>query len=440
MTEEQHGGAEVTVRGVCWSTSENPTTSDSTTVNGSGTGSFTSNLTGLSCETTYYVRAYATNSAGTAYGPQVNFTTSQCSVNLPTVTTTSVSNITENSAQSGGNVTDDGGAEVTARGVCWSTSENPTIADDKTSDGTGTGSFISSLTGLTANTTYYVRAYATNSVGTSYGNEISFTTLAVSLPTVSTTEGSSITPTTAQSGGNITDDGGGTITARGVCWSTAHNPTIVDNKTDDGTATGIFTSSITGLTATTTYYIRAYATNSAGTAYGDEITIITSTATVTDYEGNVYQTITIGSQEWMCENLKLTKYADGTAIPLVTNSTEWGNLTTPGYYWYNNDEPTYANTYGALYNWYTVEKGNLCPTGWHVPTDAEWTTLTDYLGGASVAGGKLKETGTAHWSYPNTGATNESGFTALPGGGRSLNGTFGYVGSSGGWWSSTGSS
>ncbi|MBA7527477.1 hypothetical protein ES705_19653 [subsurface metagenome] len=142
----------------------------------------------------------------------------------------------------------------------------------------------------------------------------------------------------------------------------------------------------------------------------------------------------------MAENLKTTKYNDGTAIPLVTNSTEWDNLTTPGYCWYNNDEASYKNTYGALYNWYTVNTGKLCPTGWHVPTDSEWTILTDYLGGYSVAGGKLKETGTTHWNSPNTGATNESGFTALPGGYRTNSGAFNNVGSNGNWWSSTESS
>ena len=140
----------------------------------------------------------------------------------------------------------------------------------------------------------------------------------------------------------------------------------------------------------------------------------------------------------MAENLKTTKYNDGTTIPLVTNSTEWSNLTTPGYCWYNNDEASYKNTYGALYNWHTVNTGKLCPTSWHVPTDAEWTTLTDYLGGSSIAGGKLKETGTTHWNSPNTGATNESGFTALPGCSRSSNGSFGgSIGLNGYWWSST---
>jgi uncharacterized protein (TIGR02145 family) len=159
--------------------------------------------------------------------------------------------------------------------------------------------------------------------------------------------------------------------------------------------------------------------------------------TVTDADSNVYNTVTIGTQTWISENLKTTKYNDGTVIPNVSESTEWSSLSSPGYCWYNNDQTSYGNTYGGLYNWYVVETGNLCPTGWHVPTDVEWTTLTDYLGGLSVAGGKLKESGTTHWIDPNTGATNESGFTALPGGHRSHQGTFNNIGGHGGWWSSS---
>jgi uncharacterized protein (TIGR02145 family) len=139
----------------------------------------------------------------------------------------------------------------------------------------------------------------------------------------------------------------------------------------------------------------------------------------------------------MAENLKTTKYNDGTSIPLVTDGAAWAALSTPGYCWYNNDAATYKATYGGLYNWYTVNTGKLCPTGWHVPTDAEWTTLTTYLGGESVAGGRLKETGTTHWASSNEGATNESGFTALPGGKRSYDGLFNGNKINGVWWSST---
>jgi len=158
--------------------------------------------------------------------------------------------------------------------------------------------------------------------------------------------------------------------------------------------------------------------------------------TVTDIDGNAYRTVTIGTQVWMAENLKTTRYNDGTVIPLVTDLTAWSNLTTPGYCWYN-DSAIYGNTYGALYNWFAVNRGKLAPPGWHVPTDSEWTVLSTYLGGDSVAGGKLKEAGTTHWLSPNTGATNATGFTALPGGIRSYDGTFYGIGGDGYWWSAT---
>ena len=167
--------------------------------------------------------------------------------------------------------------------------------------------------------------------------------------------------------------------------------------------------------------------------------------TVTDIEGNVYNTVSIGTQVWMVENLKTTKYRDGTNIQNVTGGTAWTNAGD-AYCWYNNDEATYKNRYGALYNWYAVNSGKLAPLGWHIPTDAEWTTLINYLGGQNVAGGKLKESGTLHWQDPNTGATNETAFTALPGGFRSglgfsgganPAGYFGNVGKHGNWWSST---
>jgi len=161
-------------------------------------------------------------------------------------------------------------------------------------------------------------------------------------------------------------------------------------------------------------------------------------STVTDIDGNTYQTVTIDTRIWMVENLKTTKYNDGTAIPLVaTDNIAWSNLTEPGYCWYNNNQAMYGNTYGALYNWYAVNTGKLCPTGWHVPTDNEWIILTNYLGGESIAGGKLKETDTTHWNSPNTGATNETGFTALPGGYRSVDGNFYYIGFDGYFWSAT---
>jgi uncharacterized protein (TIGR02145 family) len=157
--------------------------------------------------------------------------------------------------------------------------------------------------------------------------------------------------------------------------------------------------------------------------------------TVKDIVGNVYKTVKIGTQVWMAENLKSTKFTDDKTIPLVSNKT-WEELKTPAYCWYNNDEAANKNTYGALYNWYAVNTNKVCPTGWHLPTESEWTTLIEYLGGEDNAGGKLKEKGTIHWESPNAGATNEAGFTALPGGDR-LGNEFENAGELVNWWAAT---
>jgi N-acetylneuraminic acid mutarotase len=194
----------------------------------------------------------------------------------PMLTTENVLKATQTSAVSGGNVTNDGGSEITARGVCWGTTQNPTISSSKTTDGTGTGSFTSNITGLTANAFYYIRAYATNNEGTSYGNEVAFNTNPVALATLITTSVSAITTTSAISGGEISSDGGGTITTSGICWSTSQNPTIADNKTTDGSVTGSFTSNLAGLNPGITYFVRAYAVNNAGVAYGIQLRFTTS--------------------------------------------------------------------------------------------------------------------------------------------------------------------
>ena len=267
-----NGGLNVTARGVCWSISPNPTVSDSHTTNGTGTGSFTSNITGLEISTTYYVRAYATTNAGTGYGDEVSFTTRD---GIPTLTTNDITDITAISATSGGNITDNGGLNVTARGVCWSTSPNPTVSDSHTTNGTGTGSFTSSITGLSISTTYYVRAYATTSAGTDYGEQVSFTTRN-GIPTVTTVEVSQIQGLAATSGGSITDDGGLAVTARGVCWSTSPSPTLANSHTSNGSGAGSFSSYMTGLTMSTTYYVRAYATNSFVTVYGNQLSFTTT--------------------------------------------------------------------------------------------------------------------------------------------------------------------
>ncbi|MCK9412029.1 MAG: hypothetical protein M0Q53_06990 [Prolixibacteraceae bacterium] len=255
---------------------------------------------------------------------------------------------------------------------------------------------------------------------------------------VLTTNATNITSTNADIEGKVTSNGGSDVTTQGICWGINENPTIAGNKISIGTSSEGFTIKMTGLTPGTTYYVRAYATSSAGTGYGNQKSFQTLSEIITDMDGNIYHSVTIGTQIWMVENLKTTKYRDGTPIPNLTDGNSWGTGSSGAYCWYNNDGSTNKNTYGALYNWYAINIGNLCPTGWHVPTTVEWTTLTDYLGGLAVAGGKMKQTGTIGWTDPNAGATNETGFTAVGGGVRNTtNGTFAQIGTNGYWWSAT---
>lgn len=431
------GGWSLIARGVCWSLRPNPTITDNHTSDGNSEGSFVSNVTNITADSVYYIRAYATNERGTSYGNQINFTAGQ-SVTSPIVSTSQISNITLTSASCGGDITNNGGSTVSARGVCWSTIQNPTIVDNHSSDGNGSGTFISNINSLTPYTTYYVRAYATNIAGTSYGSEISFSTFIK--PVVSTTAISIISQTSAVSGGNVTEDGGNAVTAKGICWSTTTSPTINDNLTNDGMGTGVFISNIVGLIASTTYYVRAYATNTAGTAYGNELSFATPHAdcgTVTDADGNSYNTVIIGSQCWMRQNLKTTKYKNNSTITVLATNTDWQNNTTGAYANYSNNN-TYVTDYGRLYNWYAVvNNAGLCPNGWHIPSDTEWQTLIDYVGGNAIAGGIIKESGTSHWNTPNTGATDASGFTALPGGYRNDAGYFFGIKDYGYFWSTT---
>jgi uncharacterized protein (TIGR02145 family) len=361
---------------------------------------------------------------------------------LLVTTNLSLTSITGTSATCGGVVSGSNEIVITARGVCWSTS-TPTINDSLSYDGQGYGAFTSVLRNLRDNTTYHVRAYINYSGGTMYGNEITFTT--TKLPTVTTTAVTKIGVTKVTCGGSVTDDGGQTITDKGICWSTSNSPTISENKLSDMIISNTFTDDITGLLENTAYYIRAYATNSAGTAYGNVIKFSTlpSSGTVQDIDGNTYNYITIGTQTWMIENLKTTKYRDNTAISLVTDNS-WISLTSGAYCWYNN-ATTNKNTYGALYNWYAVKTGKLAPVGWHIPSYDEWATLENYISknfGVSGSVAKALSANTNWLTSTETGAignnlslNNVSGFTALPGGCREDEGKFYGDGYNGYWWS-----
>jgi uncharacterized protein (TIGR02145 family) len=233
-----------------------------------------------------------------------------------------------------------------------------------------------------------------------------------------------------------------TIKAQWNSQSGATGYTLQSASSSTGPFSQIYSGSDTtytnsGLTTNQKAWYRAQATNATQTSEWSDTVGAVANGTVIDVDGNVYHTVAIGTQVWMVENLKTTKHNDGAAIPLVTDGTAWAALAAPGYCWFYNDSSSNKNTYGALYNWYTVNTGKLAPTGWHVPTDSEWSVLTTYLGGESVAGGKLKEAGTAHWNSPNTGATNEIGFSALPAGCRLPTGSFYEVDHFSGWWTST---
>jgi uncharacterized protein (TIGR02145 family) len=275
---------------------------------------------------------------------------------------------------------------------------------------------------------------------------------------INTSTVSDLSITSATLGGSITGDGGSTITERGIYWSTSQNPELTGTKLQIGSGVGLFSTYLTGLIPNTDYYVKAFASNNLGPIFGSQVhfktygpgnsppIIFNSNLTygsVIDVDGNSYKTIQIGNQIWMAENLRTKTYNDRSSIPLVTDAKEYGALESPCYCWYNNDLATNGSIFGALYNFYTVNTGKLCPSGWHVPSDPDWTTLITFLGGNNGVADKLRETGPTHWGIRN-GGSNSSGFTALPGGDRRLidqNGT--YIGiyealsSQGNWWSTS---
>lgn len=469
------GGGFIQQRGVCWSTSSNPIYTGSHSEDGTGSGVFTSNISGLSPNTLYYVRAYAVNPAGVVYGDQYSFTTTSTPT-VPLVTTLDPSEITNQSAHLYGRVDSDGGSSVSEYGFAYGTSPNPSISGSYTPIGSGIGSFDVTLSGIPSATTFHYRAYAINSVGTSYGADKSFTTLTGGLPivetygaynidetsayvsgtivdtgsatitttgfiiglatnldptlssnlfftqhdgvvaydqftgltsgttykarmyaineagtaygnvisfqttstgvvpSVSTTAISDITINSASSGGNVTFDGGSTITARGVCWNTTGNPTIADSKTSDGGGDGSFTSSITGLTCGTTYYVRAYATNSSGTAYGNQISFVPNNypliiANLSGYAANQSGCISIGGYWTVTLSSPATS---NLIIPItITNGTNNGDVNY-------NIPISYGNTTGSIsVNYYLqsspwIASGSIqsVPCGYSIGTSA----------------------------------------------------------------------
>ena len=330
------GNDKSTIKGFCWSDTSEPTIDGEHIAVDNANAAYSYLLTELLSETQYFVRAYAQNKIGVVYGEEKTFTTNN-SVQLPSVTTATITQITINSAVVGGNVTSDGNASVTERGVCVATSSNPTTANTKISAGSGTGEFTCNLTGLQEGTKYYVRAYAVNSKGTAYGEEVVFTTTVAGVPTITTTQPSQVTETTAVSGGNVTSDGGASVTERGVVYSLSASPSIADLSSTiirSGSGTGAFTCNLSNLQAGTTYYVRAYAVNSKGTAYGDEISFTTalpvSLASVTTASiSNITETTALaGGNVTSDGNASVTER--GVCISTVSNPTTANTKITAG--------------------------------------------------------------------------------------------------------------
>jgi uncharacterized protein (TIGR02145 family) len=614
------GKPEFTSYGICWDTKTNPTIANLRTVQTiTISGQFEHIVRGLTANTTYFARAYATNPAGTAYGEEVSFTTT---IAAPVIITSFVSDITSNSALSGSIILFNGGSQIQNYGICWDTFPNPTIKASKTIDSLRTTVFLGHIEGLKPNRLYYVRPFATNSAGTGYGEEKTFTTIKT-IPYLMTSIVTEISLNSAICGLGIISDGGTDIMECGICWSTDPDPITGNSKTTDyytpgklrmtglraatnyyvrayainssGTGYGtsisfrtlgnppvattldavnlsakgavlkaiinanyfsseisfeygrtsdygvsvapplspvtgiedkLVTAEISGLETGTTYHFRVKATNSIGTTYGKDMILVTLripslsdfppmnknyndtvfiikppasnspgtftysssnkkvavvqndmvkitgsgtctitatqapagiftsgtikaalTMNLTDIDGNVYNTVAIGSQDWMKENLGVTRYSDGTPIPNEPDNKAWNSLTNGAYCLYNNDVANLKNANGALYNWYAVASTHkLCPSGWHVPTDSEWKTMEIFLGMTVLqAEGTVRRSpgkasaikNTEGW-IKNGKGTNKADFSALASGFRSsLTGIFTNMGFDGCWWTAT---
>lgn len=362
---------------------------------------------------------------------------------VPVVSTSAPYNVLFSSASCGAYVSTDGGSPVIERGICINSTGSPTVADVFISSGSGLGSYSASFSNLALNTTYYLRAYATNNTGTGYGNEVSFTTL--NTPTLTTDSAENLSYFSSSIAATLVSDGGLSLSALGICWSKNPNPTLIDSVVSHSLLTGPFTSNISGLRPNTTYYVRAYATNPAGTAYGNQLSFTTpdNTGFFVDARDNQgYNTVILGTQEWMSQNLRYLPDVVGQSI---------GSDTIPYYYVYNYNgiSPLAARmtqeyqTYGALYNWKAALTA--CPSGWHLPSEYEFYVFQNYLidNGYNYDGSfsdnkiaKAMADSTLWTSSTVTGTigknlteNNSSGFTARPAGQRGSNGDFFFLNS-----------
>ena len=364
-------------------------------------------------------------------------------VDLPSIGTAQISDLSDTSVTCGGIITDDGGSPIIARGVCYNTYPLADLSGYHTFDGSGSGSFVSRITDIVPGETYWLRAYATNKLGTSYGDTVRIKTLHKPISI------------------GIEEIGINSVCLWGVGYP--HNALITNFYFDFGTSDNYNKSSLASTTnplpgyivpepwkmvnaiiedlkESTIYHYRLRATSSQSSTLGNDLFFRTyNPEVVEDIDGNQYNTVTISSQTWLSQNLKTTRLNDGSSLPNVIDNTAWINSKFPAYCWYNNDPASYKNMLGALYNWYAINTGKLCPVGWHIPTLIEWETLLNEVGGPSEAAWNLKE---IHY-----GGTNSSGFSAIPAGTRyyfdnpfegapNPDGTIPSYGCSGHYWSS----
>ena len=364
-----------------------------------------------------------------------------------------------------GEIYETGVSGILQHGFTWSDSPNVSLESGEKNElgAAGPGEYSSTIQNLSPSTTYYIRAYASDAHQTKYGAEINFITTGPTVPEVQTWSAFNVGAYKAESGGDISSNGGEEVTARGICWSTDRLPDLTDNFTSDGTGSGGFESLMSPLKPYTLYHMRAYATNSIGTAYGVEMAFITlwDNAMLEDFDGNAYETVQIGDQVWMAENLRSEHYSDGSSLVLVEQDNEWMDLEpdVKAFSIYENS-PDMFDTYGNLYSWAAAMNGEassdevpsgiqgVCPDGWHLPSEEEWKELEYHLGMSKLIavdigwrgyeeGGMLKQTGTDLWEEPNEMATNETGFTALPGGFRDADGLFRANGTFTAFWSAS---
>ncbi len=435
------GSTSVVSRGVCWSTKPNPTIKDAKTEDGAGGGSFISHISELNGGTVYFVRAYAINGIGTGYGITMSFQTlgEAPTVSTQVATDVKVFNATLNCIFNANYL-----STVLSFQFGTSTAYGQTIAAEQSpSSGHDEMPASANISGLNGGTTYHFRVKAVNSLGTSYGKDLTFTT-AEQLPSAITLIPDYLTNTSVKLKGTVNPNELSTYVTFEY-WTDINliNYVTAAQSPLSGGSDNLVSANIADLNPDKTYSFRVTAENAKGISNGEILIFKTlKNDQIADIEGNAYNAVSIGTQVWMMENLKTTKFNDGTEIPNVTDifNGVWAGLNTPAYCWYNN-EKGYKSDYGALYNWYTIKSGNLCPSGWHIPTHAEWTILVDYCGGVNVAGNKLKgNTATAQWNPAQNyfDMTNETGFTALPGASRYPEGIFwlnmGYMGS---WWTSS---